>query len=69
MDRYAKSLEEIKEAMMTVSAASEENSAEIVSVSELLVSIDSDMKDIDESTAEAFVSISAMNNNLKNYKV
>lgn len=69
MDQYAKSLEEIKEAMMTVSAASEENSAEIVSVSEMLVSIDSDMKDIDESTAEAFISISAMNNNLKNYKV
>lgn len=69
MDRYAKSLEEIKEAMMTVSAASEENSAEIINVSELLVSIDADMKDIDESTAEAFVSISAMNNNLKNYKV
>lgn len=69
MDRYAKSLEEIKEAMMTVSAASEENSAEIVSVSELLVSIDSDMKDIDETTAETVTSISDMNNNLKNYKV
>lgn len=69
MDRYAKSLEEIKEAMMTVSSASEGNSAEIVNVSELLVSIDTDMKDIDETTAETFISISAMNNNLKNYNV
>ena len=67
--QYAKSLEEIKDAMISVSAASEENSAEIINVSELLNSMDADMKTIGMTTEETFSSISTMTNDLNNYRV
>ena len=68
-EQYAKSLESIKDAMLAVSSASEENSAEILRASELLFSIDADMKDIGTSTEETFSAITAMNDDLSSYKV
>ncbi|MCH5251940.1 MAG: hypothetical protein J1F22_03100 [Lachnospiraceae bacterium] len=68
-EQYAKSLENIKDAMHAVGDASEESSAEIVNVSELLVSMDAAMKDIDTSIGETFSAISSMNRDLNNYRV
>ena len=67
--QYVDSLEQIKDAMVSVSAASEENSSEVVNVSELLISIDADMKNIGTSTNETFSAISTMKNNLSGYRV
>ena len=68
-EQYAASLEKIKDAMLSVSAASEENSGEIISASELLVSVDADMKNIGTSTDKTFSAISAMKNELNSYRV
>lgn len=68
-EKYAKSLESIKDAMMSVSAVSEENSAEILHMSELLSSMDRDMKNIESSTEETFSAISVMNSDLGSYRV
>lgn len=68
-EQYAESLEKIKDAMLSVSTASKENSEEISRTSDLLTSIDVDMKDIDTSTEETFSAISAMKNDLNNYRV
>lgn len=68
-EQYAKSLESIKEAMLAVSSASEENSQEIIRVSELLSSMDTDMKNIGISTEETFDAISDMNSGLDSYRV
>ncbi|MCH5273226.1 MAG: hypothetical protein J1E35_06095 [Lachnospiraceae bacterium] len=68
-EQYAKSLASIKDAILSVGAASEENSHEIVSASELLVSIDTDMKNIGVSTEETFSAISVMKNDLNSYRV
>ena len=68
-EQYASSLETIKDAMQSVSSASEENSAEIVSASELLVSVDADMKNIGSATEETFSAISTMKNDLSSYRV
>ena len=68
-EQYAKSLEKIKDAMVSVSAASEENSGVIINASELLVSVDEDMKKIGVSTEETFSAISDMKNSLKSYQV
>lgn len=67
--QYAKSLENIKDAMLSVSSASDENSREIIKVSELLSSVDADMKNIGISTEETFAAISDMNNDLSSYQV
>ena len=67
--QYAESLESIKNAMFSVSSSSEENSAEIINASELLMSIDNDMKDIGISTEETFSAITAMKKELDSYKV
>ena len=67
--QYARSLESIKDAMVSVGAASEENSGEIINASELLMSIDADMKDIGISTEETFSAISEMKNDLNSYRV
>ena len=67
--QYVKSLQNIKDAMLSVSAASEENCAEIINVSEMLASMDADMKNIGTSTEETFSAITAMNNNLNSYRV
>lgn len=68
-EQYVKSLQSIKDAMLSVSAASEENCAEIINVSEMLASMDADMKNIGTSTKETFSAITAMNNNLNSYRV
>ena len=68
-EQYAKSLEKIKDAMVSVSAASEENSGVIINASELLVSVDEDMKKIGVSTEETFSAISDMKNSLNSYQV
>lgn len=67
--QYAKSLERIKHAMQSVSAISEENSAEITNVSQLLSSIDTDMKNIEKSTEETVLAISVMNKDLSSYRI
>ena len=67
--QYEKSLNKIKEAILAVSSASEENSDEIIRVSELLSSMDTDMKNIGVSTKETFSAISDMNSGLNSYKV
>lgn len=55
--------------MQSVSSASEENSADIASASELLVSADADIKDIRSATEETFSAISFMKNDLNSYRV
>ena len=67
--QYTKSLEEIKDALISVGAASQENSAEIINVSEILSSMDTDMQDINTSTEETFSAISTMHNDLNRYRV
>lgn len=67
--QYAKSLERIKHAMQSVSAISEENSAEITNVSQLLSSIDTDMKNIEKSTEETVLAASVMNKDLSSYRI
>ncbi len=67
--QYAKSLERIKHAMQSVSAISEENSAEITNVSQLLSSIDTDMKNIEKSTEETVLAVSVMNKDLSSYRI
>ena len=68
-EQYAKTLESIKDAILSVGAASQENSAEIIQVSELLVSVDGDMKNIGIATEETFSAISDMNADLNNYRI
>ena len=68
-EQYAKSLEKIKDAMMAVSTVSEENNSEIASASELLVSINEDMKNIGASTEETFSAISEMEDELESYRI
>ena len=55
--------------MQAVSAASEETSTEIVHVSELLLSMNTDMKNIGDSTEETFQNISGMNRELSGYRI
>lgn len=68
-EQYAQSLERIKDAILSVGAASEENSTEIIQISELLLSMDTDMQNIGTTTEEAFSAITDMNEDLNNYKV
>ncbi len=67
--QYAKSLQSIQEAMLSVGAASGENSGEIVRVSALLSAMDADMKQIGALTEETCSAVSVMNNHLKSYRV
>lgn len=68
-EKYAVSLKQIKDSMLSVNAASEENNGEIVRVSELLSSMDTDMKSISVSIEETFSDISDMNHDLDGYQV
>ncbi len=68
-EKYADSMEKIKDAMASVGAASEEGSKEMIQVSELLSSIDVDMKNIEHLTGETFSDISVMNRDLGSYQV
>lgn len=67
--QYEESLKSINGAMQAVSAASEETSTEIVHVSELLLSMNTDMKNIGDSTEETFQNISGMNRELSGYRI
>jgi len=69
MEKSAKALEESKDAMASVGLASEDSSAEIVRLSQILVSIDEEMKGIETATADAFSAISQMNSELSGYQV
>ena len=69
MESYAGVLQKIRMAMESVGAASEENSAEIIQLSELLSAIDEEMKSIESAAADTFSAISAMNRELSGYKV
>lgn len=68
-EQYAKALANIKDAILSVGAVSEENSAEVIRVSELLISVDEDMKGIGATTEETFSAISDMNTDLNNYRI
>lgn len=68
-EQYVKSLENIKDAVVAVGAAAEENSEDIIHVSERLSSMDADMKNIGASTEETFSAISVMNNDLNTYRI
>lgn len=68
-EQYEESLKSINGIMRSVSAASEETSTEIVHVSENLLSMNTDMKDIGNSTEEAFQDISGMNRELDGYRI
>lgn len=69
MRQYAKALEESKDAMASVSRASEDSSAEIIRLSENLVTIDGKMKSIESAVTDTFSAISKMNGTLEDYKV
>ncbi|MDE6625138.1 MAG: hypothetical protein K2K56_02070 [Lachnospiraceae bacterium] len=68
-EQYEESLKSINDVMQSVSAASEETSTEIVHVSEMLLSMNTDMKDIEDSTKETFQNISGMNRELNAYRI
>lgn len=69
MKQYAKALEESKDAMASVGKASEDNSTEIVRLSEILVSMDEEIKSIETATEDASSAISQMNGELNAYQV
>lgn len=69
MEKSAKALEESKDAMAAVGKASEDSSAEIVRLSELLISIDEGMKGIETASEDALAAISQMNSELNAYRV
>ena len=68
-EQYEQSLKSINDVMQSVSTASEETSTEIVHVSEMLLSMNTDMKDIEDSTEETFQNISGMNRELSGYRI
>lgn len=68
-EQYVKTFENIKDAILSVGAVSQENSAEIIHISELLISMDENMKGIGNTTREAFSAISDMNTDLSNYRI
>lgn len=67
--QYEESLKSINDVMQSVSAASEETSTEIIHVSEVLVSMNTDMKNIEDSTKETVQNISGMNRELSSYRI
>lgn len=69
MEEYAGVLEKIRMAMESVGGASEENSAEILQLSERVGMIDEEMKSIETTAADTFSAISVMNRELSGYRV
>lgn len=69
VEEYEVSLKNMNEVMQSVSAASEDTSTQIVHVSEMLSYMNTDMKNIENSTEETFQSISGMNRELDAYQV
>ena len=68
-EQYERALKSINEVMQSVSTASEETSTEIVHVSEQLLSMNTDMKNIEDSAEETFQNISGMNRELGSYRI
>lgn len=68
-EQYEESLKSINDVMHSVSTASEETSTEIVHVSELLLAMNTDMKNIEDSTEETFQNILGMNRELNAYRI
>lgn len=68
-EQHAQSLKSVNDIMQSVSAASEETSTEIVHASEMLLSMNTDMKKIEDSTEETFRNISGMNRDLSSYHI
>lgn len=68
-EQYEESLKSINDVMHSVSAASEETSTEIAHVSEMLLSMNTDMKNIEDSTGETVLDISGMNRELSGYQI
>lgn len=66
---YEESLKNINEIMQNISTASEETSTEIANASELLLSVNTDVKNIEDSTAETLQNISGMNHELSVYQI
>lgn len=69
VEEYFGVMKEIRNTMESVGAASEENSAEIIHLSELLAAMDEEMKSIEAAAAETFSAISVMNRELGAYRV
>lgn len=69
MEKSAKALEGSKDAMTSVGKASEDSSNEVVRLSQSLVSIDEEMKEIEAAVQDAFSAISQMNGELSGYRV
>lgn len=69
MEKSAKALEESKDALTSVGVASEDSSTEIVRLSEILISMDEEMKSIEAAAADTFAAISQMNSELSGYQV
>ena len=68
-EQYEQSLKSINDVIQSVSMASEETSKEITYVSEMLLSMNTDMKNIEDSTEETFLNITGMNKELSGYRV
>ena len=68
-EQYEKSLKSINDVMQSVSAASGETSTEIIRMSEMLLSMNQDMKNIEGSTEETFQDITIMNQDLSGYRI
>lgn len=69
MENYAGVMKEIHSAMEAVGGASSENSTEITHLSQLLTSIDEEMRNIETAATETFSAISVMNRELSSYGV
>ena len=69
MEKSAKALEESKDALTSVGVASEDSSTEIVRLSEILISMDEEIKSIAAAAADTFAAISQMNSELSGYQV
>lgn len=67
--QYEESLKSINDIMQSVSAASGETSAEVIRMSEMLLSMNHDMKNIETSTEETFQDITSMNQDLSGYRI
>lgn len=68
-EQYERALKSINEVMQSVSTASEDTSSQIVHVSEQLLSMNTDMKNIEDSAEETFQNISGMNRELGSYRI
>lgn len=69
VEEYFSVMKDIRNAMESVGAASEENNAEIIHLSELLATMDEKMKSIESAAIETFSSVSVMNREMSAYRI